>query len=67
MTKSDHKQPALTDLDPMPFGKFKGTPMQDIPASYLRWLKEQGCSNILVANYIHNSWDAIKMELEDKD
>lgn len=28
----------LTDTDPMPFGKYKGTPMQDVPASYLHWL-----------------------------
>lgn len=67
MTKQDKKYPALEDTSPMPFGKFKGTPMQDVPASYLRWLKEQGCHNTEVANYIHNSWDAIKMELDDKD
>jgi uncharacterized protein (DUF3820 family) len=65
MTTQDRKQPALNDLDHMPWGKHKGVPMQDVPASYLRWLKEQGCSDIKVANYIHNSWDAIKMELKD--
>ena len=63
MTLGEKRQPALTDLDPMPFGKFKGTPMQDVPASYLRWLKNEGCNNVVVANYIHNSWDAIKEEL----
>lgn len=63
MTSQDKRYPALADLDPMPFGKFKGKPMQDVPATYLRWLKNEGCSNVLVANYIHNSWDAIQMEL----
>lgn len=31
----------LDDLDPMPFGKHKGTSMQDVPASYLHWLWTQ--------------------------
>lgn len=65
MTKQDKKYPALYDLSPMPFGKYKGTPMQDVPASYLVWLKGQGCSNEEVANYIHNSWDAIQMDIGD--
>lgn len=66
MRTDQKKYPALTDLDPMPFGKFKGKPMQDVPASYLSWLKDEGCSNELVANYIHNSWEAIQEELEKK-
>jgi len=32
----------LTDLSPMPFGKFKGAPMQDVPADYLHWLWVDG-------------------------
>lgn len=63
MTKQDKKYPALKDTSLMPFGKYEGTPMQDVPPYYLRWLKENGCSNQLVANYIHNSWDAIRQEL----
>lgn len=63
MPKSQKREPTLTDTDPMPFGKFKGTPMQDVPASYLAWLKNEGCNNVLVANYIHNSWEAIELEL----
>lgn len=66
MTSKDKKYPALSDLDKMPFGKFKDKLMQDVPASYLMWLHEQNCNNELVANYIHNSMDAIKMELEKK-
>lgn len=65
MLKSQKRTPALGDLDPMPFGKYKGTPMQDVPASYLVWLKNEGCNNVLVANYIHNSWEAIQQEVED--
>lgn len=29
---------ALTDKDPMPFGKHKGQKMINVPASYLLWL-----------------------------
>jgi len=66
MLKSNKRTPALEDIDPMPFGKFKGTPMQDVPASYLAWLRNEGCSNVVVANYIYNSWEAIEQELGDK-
>lgn len=66
MLKHLKRQPTLTDLDLMPFGKFKGTPMQDVPPSYLAWLKNEGCSNIQVVNYIHNSWEAIEQELGER-
>lgn len=26
----------------MPFGKYQGTPLKDVPADYLKWLKENG-------------------------
>ena len=57
---------ALTDQDPMPFGKHKGAKMEDVPASYLAWLKEQGCSHEGVRLYIENSWSAIEKELPDR-
>ncbi|HAH35135.1 MAG TPA: hypothetical protein DCY95_01685 [Algoriphagus sp.] len=28
----------LRDTDPMPFGKYQGTPMANVPDSYLLWL-----------------------------
>jgi uncharacterized protein (DUF3820 family) len=31
----------LTDEDPMPFGKHKGTALKKVPAKYLVWLYEQ--------------------------
>lgn len=61
------RQPALQDTDLMPFGKYRGTPMQDVPASYLVWLKNEGCNNVEVANYIHNSWEAIQQEVRSDD
>lgn len=58
----------LQDTDPMPFGKHKGIPMQDVPASYLHWLWANGkkedkqCS---VADYIRRNITALKKELPD--
>lgn len=58
----------MTDLSPMPFGKFKGTPMQDVSASYLHWLWTNGKSQdkqCPVADYIRRNLNALKMEFED--
>jgi uncharacterized protein (DUF3820 family) len=57
---------ALTDTDPMPFGQHRGKLMQDVPASYLLWLKEQGCNHEGVRGYIEASWSAIKSEVPDR-
>lgn len=57
----------LTDLDPMPFGKHKGKPMQDVPASYLHYLWENGMKDedAPVANYIRRSLHAVREEHPD--
>lgn len=41
MIKQNKREPALTDTDRMPFGKYKGEPLSDVPASYLSWLWNQ--------------------------
>ncbi len=67
MLLHNKRQPTFDDLSLMPFGKYKGSPMQDVPASYLNWLKEKGGSGIvLLDNYIHNNWEAIQQELNNK-
>jgi hypothetical protein len=59
----------LTDTDPMPFGKHKGTPMQDVPATYLHWLwtKTGGKDDKVspVADYTRRNLDALKKEYTD--
>lgn len=59
----------LTDTDPMPFGKHKGTPMQDVPSSYLHWLwTEGGLKDDKfggVANYVRRNLHALQMENAD--
>lgn len=59
----------LSDTDEMPFGKYKNTMMQDVPASYLHYLwtngmsKETKTSN--VAKYIEDNLSALKQEKKD--
>lgn len=58
----------LEDDSPMPFGKHRDTPMQDVPADYLHYLwqnglKENRASN--VADYIRRNLDALKQEHPD--
>lgn len=58
----------LSDTDPMPFGKFRGQPMQDVPASYLFWLWTNGKSGdrfCPVADYIRRNLAALRMEFKD--
>jgi uncharacterized protein (DUF3820 family) len=56
----------LDDLSPMPFGKHKGQPMQDVPASYLHWLWTEGCNNPQVSDYIKRNLSALKKESPDR-
>lgn len=55
----------LTDGSTMPFGKYKGVKMIDIPASYLLWLFENNKTTPVVAVYISENMDAIKKEIKD--
>lgn len=58
----------LTDTSPMPFGKYKGTPMQDVPASYLFWLWSNGKEHertCPVHDYIRRNLDVLRTEHPD--
>ena len=59
---------SLNDLSPMPFGKFRGVPMQDVPPDYLFWLWSNGKEHdrlCQVAEYIRNNLDALEKEYPD--
>ena len=58
----------LDDQSPMPFGKFYGVPMQDVPASYLDYLWCSGLKDDIwsdVADCIRRNLDALKMKYKD--
>jgi uncharacterized protein (DUF3820 family) len=46
----------------MPFGKYAGKPMIDVPAKYLLWLFNEGCNHDEVRKYIIDNLDALKKE-----
>lgn len=66
MTQQSTHVPAFTDYDLMPFGKFKGKSMANIPAHYLLWLHDNGCSHEGVKKYINNNLEALKKEAGKK-
>jgi len=55
-------QPEITDNTPMPFGKHKGKAMANIPAQYLLWLYNEGCSHLGVKKYIISNLEGLKKE-----
>ena len=54
----------LTDNSPMPFGKYKGTAMANVPADYLIWLHDNGKCNTEVQAYVVDNMDALKQEIK---
>lgn len=58
----------LDDLSPMPFGKYTGTPLQDVPVTYLHWLWTKGLkddSASRVSEYIRRNLHALQAENDD--
>lgn len=57
----------LVDLSPMPFGKHKGKPMQDVPVEYLHYLWHNGLKyeHSNVAEYIRKNIDVLQTENKD--
>ncbi len=45
----------LTDTSAMPYGKYKGRRMQDVPADYLLWLYDNEKCSASVARYIEDN------------
>ena len=52
----------FTDNTPMPFGKYVGKAMINVPAVYLLWLHNKGCDHQGVKNYINDNLDALQKE-----
>ena len=52
----------MQDSDPFPFGKHKGTPIGDVPASYLLWLYDNGLKDGSVKTYIDNNMKHLQEE-----
>lgn len=66
-------EPAFEDLCTMPFGKYKGKLLHDVPSTYLAWLWHDGLKGYKndgdgernkLANYVWNSRDEINQDIE---
>lgn len=52
----------LTDNHPMPYGKYAGKRMGDVPAVYLLWLFDNGKCTPEVKSYVLVNMDGLKQE-----
>lgn len=53
----------LTDDCPMPYGKYEGDDMEDVPAQYLLWLYHNDKCSKDVKEYIEENMDALEKEI----
>lgn len=54
----------MKDDSLMPFGKYKGEKMANIPADYLLWLYENGKCYGEVKEYIKDNWEVLQTEIK---
>lgn len=58
-------KPTPTSDEPlMPFGRYKGQPMQDVPVNYLHWLwhNDGGVKDERVRRWIVENWNDLVLE-----
>ena len=56
----------LNDSSKMPFGKYTGIRLVDIPSNYLIWIYENKKCNAEIAEYIKENLDVLKKEVVEK-
>jgi len=54
----------MDDNSKMPFGKYQGTKMANVPASYLLWIFENNKCTAEVALYINRNLDVLQEEVK---
>lgn len=54
----------MDDNSIMPFGKYKGEKLANVPAGYLLWLFDNGKAYGQLRDYIHENHDAIELEIK---
>lgn len=54
----------FTDETPMPFGKYKGTKLANVPAEYLMYLYDNDKVIGHLKNYIEDNKDVLAIELK---
>ena len=56
----------LEDNSPMPFGKYKGDKMENVPPEYLIYLYNQGMNKGNVKTYIIENLEVLYKELREQ-
>ena len=57
----------ITDNSSMPFGKYQGQKMANVPPEYLLWIFENNKCTPNVAKYIVENMDVLKAEINLKN
>jgi uncharacterized protein (DUF3820 family) len=57
----------LIDESLMPWGKFKGTKMIDVPYWHLLWLYDNKKCDFTVRKYIEDNMDALLLEKKNNE
>lgn len=59
---------SYTDSTPIPFGKYKGTPLEKVPAKYLLWLDTQLRRDDWrdLQAYIRENYEALKLQAKNE-
>jgi uncharacterized protein (DUF3820 family) len=56
----------LDDESPMPYGKYKGEKMANVPANYLLWMFYNQKCNYLVSTYVQENLDVLKLQAKEE-
>ncbi len=56
----------MTDNSLMPFGKYKGEKMANVPASYLLWLYENGNTFGELKAYLQENEEVFRAEIQQQ-
>ncbi len=56
----------LTDNSRMPWGRYKGMKMANVPAEYLFWCYNNNKCSVEVSKYISENHEVLKTEIEKK-
>lgn len=54
---------SLTDESLMPYGKYKGCKMANVPAQYLLFCYENGKCSLDVSKYVQDNYDILNEEI----
>ena len=57
----------ITDNSSMPFGKYQGQKMANVPPEYLLWIFENNKCTPTVAKYIAENMNVLKAEINLKN